>query len=143
MSIIKVLTKRIGNDAYTRPVQTYTEKLTDDDIESKLEDYIKVDDISTIQIGTHLRYFTVKDGEKLFRLGGSLHKIGLPEYVILNNGTQTWTVQTKNTTFFRKMSINEIKNDYKIQLKEQQKKIDAQTQKIIELKSYIKTLTKK
>jgi len=143
MSFVKVITKRIGTDAYVRPVQTFTEKLTDEEIESKLEDYKKVDDISQIQIGTHLRYFILKNGKKLFRLGGVLQKVGLPDYIILSNGTTTWTVQVKDTIFFRKMSQQEIKDDYKNQLMEKQKKIDKASKEIIELKEYIKMLKKK
>ena len=37
---------KLGDDNYKRPKQTYTDKLTDEDIKAKLEDYIEVDDIS-------------------------------------------------------------------------------------------------
>ena len=53
-------TRRIGNDQYQRPRKTITEKLTPEEIEKKLEDYIQVPDIYKVPLGTHLRYFSIK-----------------------------------------------------------------------------------
>ena len=36
----------------------------------------------------------------------------LPNYVVLGNGKSTWSVQTDNTIFYKKQSIQEIKNEY-------------------------------
>ena len=47
-------------DNYIRPKKTYTDQLDEDDIEDKLSDYIKVEDISTVKIGTHVRYFSLE-----------------------------------------------------------------------------------
>ena len=50
-------------------------------------------------------------------MGGQLHKnTGLPDYVILSNGASQWSVQVKNTIFWRKMTSNEIKEDYQTSL---------------------------
>lgn len=111
---------RIKNSMYKRPTKTYTEKLTQEDIDDLLDDYKMIDDLSKVPIGSHLRYCTVdKNGKKKFRLGGFLHKNnGLPKYVILSNNNVTWTVQITNTQFFRKMNIKEIKNEYEEEIEE-------------------------
>jgi hypothetical protein len=97
--------KKLTKDTYKQPKYTYTEKLTKEEIASKLEDYKKVNDISTVLNGTHLRYFITKDGKKLFRMGGHIiNKDGLPEYIVLSNGKNSWSVQLDGTTFFQKMS---------------------------------------
>jgi len=117
--------KKIGSDGYVRPAQTATDKLTPEEIEAKLEDYTQVTDLAKVPIGVHLRYFVLEDGKRKFRPGGILHKNdGLPLYVYLSNGTQSWAVQVQDTIFFRKMTIKEMKEDYAKQIDELQKKND-------------------
>ena len=104
---------RLTKKDYVRPDVTLTDKLSKQDIEDKLADYTVVTDMYKVPLGTHLRYFSLVNGVKKFRLGGNLIKnSGLPDYVILSNGIKSWSVQTKNTTFFRRMNINEIKKEY-------------------------------
>jgi hypothetical protein len=145
--MLNVTTTRLKKDSYVRPKQTTTDKLTSDEVESKLEDYTSVTDISKVPIGTHIRYFVNKDGKPLFRLGGFLYKIdGLPEYVILNNGTKSWSVQVVGTKFFRKQTLKEIKAEYQKQIDEKDleiKKINDQNEKLIALaKDYKKQIDK-
>ena len=99
-----------------------TDKLTKDEIQSKLEDYIEVEDIGTVPLNTHLRYFTEKIDEKtkkkskVFRLGGFLvNKSNYDKYVVLsnvpetgviNNNKKTWSVNTQKSIFYRKQSKN-------------------------------------
>lgn len=117
------ITKRLTRDtSYTRPAKTYQDNLSNMEIKEKLKDYKKVSDIKKISIGTHIRYFTIdpKTNNKLFRLGGMLNKVdpnGL--YVILSNGKLSWSVQIANTTFFQKMSEDEIKTEMKEDLKKE------------------------
>lgn len=94
--------------------KTFTDNLTKDEINQKLEDYKLVDDISKVSLDTHLRYFIKKDGEMLFRMGGNLKRnLDLPNYVVLKNALGTeWTVQVKDTLFYKKMTIKEIKEEY-------------------------------
>ena len=100
-------------NGYTRPDITYTDQLSKDQIEKKLEDYKKVDDIYKVPLGVHLRYFSNIDGKMVFRMGGQLHKnTGLPAYIILTNGKNQWSVQVKDTIFYRKMVLQEIKDEY-------------------------------
>jgi pentapeptide MXKDX repeat protein len=122
-------------NGYSRPEITFTDQLSKEQIEEKLEDYIKVDDISKIPLGVHLRYFTNKDNKLNFRMGGILHKnTGLPKYVILKSATNAqWSVQIENTIFYKKMTIVEIKDEY-------EKIISELIQKNKKLKDKIKQL---
>lgn len=131
--------KRLNKDEYTRPKMTFTDKLTNDDIETLLEDYKQVDDINKVPVGTHLRYFTVKNGVKKFRTGGLLYNnVGLPKFVVLTNGNKSWSVQVKDTVFFKKMSITEIKEEYDDIIDELEKKIAELEQKNNNLRNYIR-----
>ena len=106
--------KTFNKNGYTRPELTFTDQLSKEQIEERLEDYIKIDDIAKIPIGTHLRYFTKKDDKLIFRMGGQLFRNnGIPEYIILKNGINAqWSVQIKDTIFYRKMTVPEIKDEY-------------------------------
>ena len=137
--------KRISKDDYKRPKHTIQDKMTEDEIEEKLEDYIEIEDIFKVPLNSHIRYYTLipgKDGEikKAFRLGGQLkNKDNADKYIILSNGKVTWTVQMETSILYRKMTIEEIKEDYEniikdleeanLQLKKDNKKL---LKKIIE-----------
>ncbi len=68
----------------------------------------------------------------LFRMGGQLFKNnGLPEYVILKSGTNAqWSVQVKDTVFYRKMTLAEIKQEYEDIIKKKNDKIHALKEKL-------------
>lgn len=127
--------------------KTFTGNLTKEEINEKLQDYKLVDDISKVPLGTHMRYFVNKNGEKLFRMGGNLKRnLDLPKFVILENavGTQ-WSVQVKDTTFYKKMSIKEIKEEYDgiidelhEKIKKYKKKIEDKDHTILELQEILK-----
>jgi hypothetical protein len=107
---------------YSKPNKTYQETLSKDDIKEQLKNYKLVDDINIVPIGTHLRYIIIdpKTKESKFRLGGSLSKFGdNREYIMMTNGTLTWSVQLKNTTFYRKLTENESKNELKKELQKE------------------------
>jgi len=141
---------RLGNDDYKRPKKTLTDKLSAEEIKNKLEDYIEVEDISKVPLNSHLRYFTEKYDEKkkksskVFRLGGFLvNKNNYDKYVVLsnvpdtgviNNNRKTWSVNTKKSIFYRKQTMDEIKEDYKDELEELYDEVDK-------LKKQIKKLT--
>ena len=122
--------------------KTFTSNLTKDDINEKLQDYKLVDDISTVPLGTHLRYFTMKDGIKLFRMGGNLKRnLDLPKFIILVNALGVeWTVQIKDTTFYKKMSLTEIKDEYDNIIEELHEKIKKYKTKIEEKDTMITEL---
>jgi hypothetical protein len=126
--------KPYSKKGYTRPEITFTEQLSKEQIEERLEDYTKVDDMFKVPLGVHIRYFSNINGKMVFRMGGQLYKnTGLPDYVILNSGAVQWSVQVKDTIFYRKMTIGEIKNEY-------QQIIDDLIQKNKKLKEEIKKL---
>lgn len=132
--------EQFKKNGYTRPEVTYTDQLSKEQIEEKLEDYKKVDDIFKVPLGVHMRYFANVGGKRVFRMGGQLYKnTGLPDYVILNSGTAQWSVQVKDTIFYRKMTLQEIKTEYQTiidelieknkKLKDENKKLNAQLDK--------------
>jgi len=129
--------KKLGSDDYKRPKHTATEKLSNEQIQKLLEDYTKVENINNVPVGTHLRYFSIdENNNKKFRRGGLLHNNkGLPDYVILSNGKQTWSVQVKNTIFYKKMTLVELKNKYKT-------RINTYAEKLNEFQKLIDDLTK-
>ena len=100
------ITKRLSRDtSYQRPKKTYQDKLTPEEIEEKLEEYVKVDDISKVSLNSHIRYFSLnaKTGKKEFRLGGFLTNRDQPDkFVILSNGSISWSVQEKQQYFLKK-----------------------------------------
>ena len=106
-----------------------------EELEKKLEDYKKVDDIAQVPIGTNLRYFTKKDDELVFRMGGNLKSNnGLPKFVILKNALGVeWSVQVEGTIFYKKMTIQEIKDEYEEIIKELNGKIKKLKERIKEL----------
>lgn len=135
-----------SKNGYVRPAVTMTDQLSKEQIEEKLEDYVKVDDIYKVPLGVHMRYFSNVNGKMVFRMGGLLHKnTGLPEYVILSTtptGKPGWSVQVKDTIFYRKMTLNEIKTEYQgiiDELIEKNKKLKDENKKLNEkLAKYVK-----
>lgn len=113
---------RITNKPYTNKGKTYQQSLSNAEIKEKLKDYSKVDNITTVSIGTHIRYYTIdpKTKEKIFRLGGTLNKID-PEhrFIILSNGEITWSAQIPNCIFFRKLTESELKAELKEEIKKE------------------------
>jgi hypothetical protein len=162
-------TKRLSKDTgYVRPKKTLQDTLSNDDIKDKLKDYKKVTDIRKVVIGTHMRYFAKDKVTKkpAFRLGGFLTKFGDDyKYVILSNGTISWSVQNNaDTQFWSKMNSKEIvtnleteieektddkvkklkeKNEYLIKLiEEQQKESEKLAKKLKEIESVTKKVKK-
>lgn len=130
--------KKLGSDSkYKRPKKTYQENLSADEIASKLQGYEKVDDIAEVPLNTHIRYFkTNPDGSQSFRTGGFLHNKQNPERnIMLSNGTFVWSVQTKGTTFFRKLSQKDEIEALHLLYK---KKLAEKDLIIHKLKTYIK-----
>jgi hypothetical protein len=134
---------------YIRPNHTHQELLSTHDIKEKLKDYIKIDDINKVSIGTHIRYFVQdkKTNTKLFRLGGALLTIDSNgKYIMLSNGSLKWSVQLNNSILYKKMSDDEIKKELKEELKKEiltEDNIQIGGSIINDLKSEIKILNKK
>jgi hypothetical protein len=142
-------TKRLTNDtAYVRPKKTLQDTLSNDEIKNKLKDYKKVSDIRKVIIGTHIRYFAKdKDTKKpVFRLGGFLTKFGDEyKYVILSNGTVSWSVQNNSDTqFWSKMNSKEIVTNLETEIedkvKEESKEIEDKYKKLKEKTEYMQKI---
>jgi hypothetical protein len=84
--------KRISNTSFVRPSETVNDSLQDPEkMAEKLKNYLEID-ISFIPMNTHVRYITLKNGHPFFCLGGLL-KRNEKDYVILSNGSVSWSVQ--------------------------------------------------
>lgn len=134
-------TKRLN---YKDGNKSYQDSLSPADIKKKLEEYKQVDDIDDVNIGTHLRYFTFNPstGQKQFRLGGFLSKLD-KDYVVMNNGELSWSVQKDKTVFFKKLSFNDLKEEMIEKIsKKYEKKITELTEENIKLKNTLKSIKK-
>ncbi len=141
------ITKRLSNDkSYKPPEQTYQSTLSKEDIAKKLEGYTRVESnkLHKIPLNTHIRYFVMnpKTGEKQFRLGGYLTKIGdNNEYMVLSNGNFSWSVQYANTIFYKKMSNDEFKEQVVTEIEDDiKKKMEYLMKENKELKKVIKEI---
>ncbi len=132
------------NDNFKSNQKSITQKLTKDEIRKKLEDYRLVSDIRTIPLGTSLRYFKVdKHGKKLFRIGGLLNynqKIEQGYIGLINNEGKRWTVQIKSGIFYRKMSLQEIKDEYQETIDDIEEENDKLKKIVMDLKGVIKKI---
>jgi hypothetical protein len=107
------------------------ENLSISEIKKKLENYVKVDNIGSVSIGTHLRYFKLEENEYKFRSGGILDKTtGLPDYIVLTNGSASWSVQINNCIFFSKITQNIIQEEFTKKIEEKNRIIRMKEEKI-------------
>jgi len=119
-------TKRLTKDtSYVRPKKTVQDIMSNEEIKEKLQGYEKVNDIKKVIIGSHLRYFAPsKDSNKpVFRLGGFLTKFGDDyKYIVLSNGTLSWSVQLNGTVeFWVKLSQKQFQEKIETEVEEKLK----------------------
>jgi len=128
----------ISKDNYTRPLVTKTDMVTHEQLEEMFDDYQEMN-IEDIPVGAHVRYFIINDkGQEKFRPGGKLiNKSGMPVYVVLTNGKVSWSVQTNNAKFYKKMTLDELKDEYEDDIEKMKREYDA---KIKEMKTYTRKL---
>ena len=105
-------TKRLTKDD-EKTKNSIQKNLSPEEIKEKLEEYKRVENVETLALNAHLRYFnTDKNGNKNFRLGGFLTKIDKDKgYMILSNGNVSWSVQIKDSIFFQKMNFKDLKEE--------------------------------
>ena len=139
------VTKRLSRDtSYKKTSKSYQEKLSPNEIKKKLEEYKQVQNIKDVSLNSHLRYFNFnpKTGKKQFRLGGFLTKIN-DDYVILSNGTLSWSVQINNSVFFQKLTFSELKQELTEKISSKyEKKIEKLNEENINLKETLKKVKK-
>jgi len=145
------------DDGYVRPKFTKQDKLSEDQIEDLLTDYIDIDklELGDIPTGTEIRYVVIekyKDEngkqyvEKKFRYGGTLLKNNeFTKYIVLTNRGKSWSVPTSFAThpeiqdilFYKKLSIDEIKEEYDLIITELKSIIKKQKKEITNLNKEI------
>ena len=131
-------TKRFSRQKnWDRPDRTETDVINEnkEKIQEKLENYTEVDNIDFVSTNTHVRYyvFDTRVNDYRFRLGGLL-VMKHTEYVVLSNGSLTWSVPKKTehlnnihpTRFFRVLTPYEMQ-----QKKAEQNRQDSDEKKII------------
>ena len=142
----KKISYKISDTEYEKPDITYTEKLTKTQIQELLADYEKINDINELKnvpIGTHIRYFDIKNNEMKFRTGGILTvNNGLPEYIILSSGHLSWSVQVKTSILFRRITVRQIKEEFQKEIINMKATIKGLQQIIYEKNKYITELEK-
>lgn len=138
-------------NSFNRPQQTFTDKLTPEEIAGYLEDYEEVKNLDDLKVGTHVRYFIVENNMKKFRLGGYCIN-NKPDYIVLCNkrnkndkNNSTWSVQKKNCIIYKQMTISDLREEYDTMIQKFQDKlnyykqvIEEKNQEIEELKLIIK-----
>lgn len=112
------------------------DKLTKEQIDEFLVGYKQIDNVKSLALGTHVRYFTNVEGEEnKFRFGGYLYRAEPDEeFVVLVGGMKSWCVTIKNAIFFYKVPQEELLAD----LHDYYKKIIAQKDK--KIKNYKKII---
>ena len=82
-----------------------TNNLTSQEIDNYLQGYTRIttSELSATPLNTHMRYFIRNgDGHLEFRKGGFLQvNEHCDRYVILTNGSMSWSVQVASAIFFR------------------------------------------
>ena len=143
-------TQRLTKTSYDRPSSTITDTLqTDDAMLKKLEGYEEVDILERVEFNTHVRYITLKDGLPRFCLGGLIKRV-FEKYVVLSNGTLTWSVQRhfyndKNeviftTKFFKYISKDKLNS---IVIDDQESEIQKLKEENEKLKGILESKVKK
>jgi hypothetical protein len=113
-------TKRFSRQKnWERPSKTETDSINEDEskIQEKLENYVEVENIDFVSTNTHVRYrvFDTRVASYRFRLGGLL-AMKHTDYVVLSNGSLTWSVPKKTehldakypTRFYRVLTPYEM-----------------------------------
>jgi len=160
-------TKRFSRQKnWERPQKTETDNINDDKekIREKLENYVEVENIDFVSAQTHVRYFVFDtrgaDPGYKFRLGGLL-AMKHTDYVVLSNGSLTWSVPKKTehdsqkfpTRFYRiltpyemqqkKADQNRQESDEKqIMVSQQMEELEKQKAEIEKLKRVIVKMSK-
>jgi len=134
------ISNRISETKYVRPMLTYTDKLSKEQVKELLIDYEQIkslEQLKNIPAGTHIRYFEYKDKELKFRTGGILTVVsGIPEYLILSSGKLSWSVQINKCIFFKRITIKQVREEF-------ERKISSDAATISGLQSLLKNANKK
>jgi len=143
---------RISEDNYKITGNELQRHLIEEDVIALLEEYDEVDDTNILKSGMIVRYYTIthnKNGSinKKFRLGGTIIKVDHEnKYLVLGNGRISWSVQFNNSIFYKKMSLDDVKDFYENELDKKDikiKKLKKINNKLIEENNQLKSVIKK
>ena len=136
---------RISKDNYIKNGSEIQKNLSNEDIKILLEDYTDVNDVKKeLKLGMHIRYYTIKNSKKKFRMGGNIIKIDDEyKYIVLSNGTITWSVQLNNSILYRKLNYNDIKQIYDTEIEEKNINLKKCKKKIITMEENLNILNNK
>lgn len=83
-----------SSESYVKTKSNFHDRLQSKEaMLKKLENYERVDDIEDVPMNTHIRYVTLdKNKKQVFRVGGLLKYVE-ERYIMLNNGSFSWSVQ--------------------------------------------------
>jgi len=84
-----------------------TDIFTDADVKDHLKNYQKIKSFDKIKKWTPIKYFIhMKGGMYKYMMGGLL-KYKYDDYIVLQSGETTWSVQKVDTVFYQRVSIND------------------------------------
>ena len=145
----KATKKKSKRKEYVRPNKTFTDTLSDKDVRAMLEDYIEVkpkDYEKQLTMNSDIRYFTFRDGERIFRMGGTVASTkGIPIYLVLKNKktNSTWSIQLKDCIVYKRMSLEEIKKEYEEEMEDLEQENDELRRENAKLIKHIQYLESK
>lgn len=91
-------------DGYIRPPRTFQDMMTPAEIAQRLHGFVKIktDEVYNVPIDTTIRYFSLVDGEKKFRVGGrlSLKEPGKKYIMLTSDNNKRFSVQVNNAVEF-------------------------------------------
>lgn len=149
-------TQRLKDVDYKQQGPSKQSQLTKDEIRSRLENYVFVDDIDNVPLNTHVRYFSEdRNGGWVFRLGGFIRTNNHPDYLILSTnpcGGKTWSVQKVSSRFYRVKSTKDkttdeleekdkVNRQYQAALEKQQREIARLRQELERSQGMQRTVT--
>jgi len=137
------LFKRINDN--DKPLNTVQDKLTKEDINDLLKNYVRVSSYHELKKDMRIRYFIISDTKKLFRTGGTITVIDLEKkYIVLVQNNITWSVQlNKNIILYREANIEDIKTEYMNEINKLKKDIHEMGELCTQLKNENKILVDK
>lgn len=102
------------------------------DVKEHLKDFKKVTEWDNVRLGIMIKYLKIVPTGYKYKMGGLLKRKS-DDYVVLFNGTKSWSVQKADNVFFSKIKV--IESNYKDEIKKNNRLINELNGDPIELKS--------
>jgi polyhydroxyalkanoate synthesis regulator phasin len=121
--------------------------LSPEQIKKRMENYERVEENNFHKLyrGQKIKYFEFIQNENKFRYrpGGSLVANKSPDYIVLTNGKQNWSVQLEKSIIFKERNISEIISKYEDLIVLRDGEIMKLNENNLELKKQINILKNK